>query len=763
VIIADVAVPVPLGRPFSYEVPASLISVVSPGIRVLCQFGPRKTLGVVLDVSDREPTFDRSKLRPISAVVDLEPVLPPELLAFLRELSSYYFAPIGEVLRMALPALERTQVRALKEHDHQGKSLKGRKVGGREITMVRLRKERAAELLPPDGQVADKTKLRGRAAEVLEYLLACPETSVPRLEQRWKGARAAVKRLAALGFVDLSRREVPQSPFFADPVDRDIPPLLNPAQERATEALREALAGGVARSFLLFGVTGSGKTEVYLRAIASCLAAGKGALVLVPEIALTPQLVGRFRARFGDDVAVIHSGLKESERHLMWRRLRSGAVEVAIGARSALFAPVERLGLIVVDEEHDGSFKQEEGARYHARDMALLRAHRAGAVAVLGSATPSLESEMLCRQGKLTRLELPERAHRAALLPKVEIVDLKRVGPGPSGHPLLSLPLHRAIEQTLAASEQTILFLNRRGFAPSVICEGCGTIVRCKLCSVALTFHRGKGLLCHYCDFRSGLPQACPECGGKLALEGLGTEKLEAAVVSAFPSARVARLDRDVASGAKAEQVIERVRSGEVDILVGTQMVTKGHDLPRVTLVGVINADASLSMPDFRAAERGFQLLVQVAGRAGRSDRPGMVLIQTRDPQNPAIVFAAKHDVRGFVEREMVDREEGPYPPFARLAMIRLDGPEERRTEEAAQAVADAARRAKSVAAGQVDVLGPVAPPLARLRGRFRFQVLLRSKERPPLRACLLSLMPNLDRLGGRVRIVIDVDPVQMM
>jgi primosomal protein N' (replication factor Y) len=754
--IADVAVPVPLGRPFSYEVPDALVAQVSPGIRVLCPFGPRKTLGVVLGVSDREPSFDKSKLRAISAVVDPEPVLLPELLAFLRDLAAYYLAPIGEVLRMALPALERDQVRALKAHDEEGKSLKGRKVGGRLITMVKLLEGTAGE---PEG----RAKLRGRAAEVLDYLQACPETSVPRLEQRWKGARAAVKRLAALGLVELTKREVPASPFFADPIDRDVPPPLNAAQERAVIALRDALAGKAAHSFLLFGVTGSGKTEVYLRAIAACLAGGRGALVLVPEIALTPQLVGRFRARFGDDVAVIHSGLKEAERHRMWLRLRSGEVKVAIGARSALFAPVQKLGLIVVDEEHDGSFKQEEGARYHARDMALLRAHRAGAVAVLGSATPSLESEMRSRQGKLTRLELPDRAHRAAVLPKVEIVDLKRIGPGPSGHPLLSLPLYRAIEQTLAAGEQSILFLNRRGFAPSVICEKCGTIVRCKLCSVALTFHRGKGLVCHYCDYRTQLAPGCTECSGRLALEGLGTEKLEGAVSTAFPSARVARLDRDVASGAEAETIMERVRSGEVDILVGTQMVTKGHDLPRVTLVGVINADASLSMPDFRAAERSFQLLVQVAGRAGRGDRPGTVLIQTRDPDHPAIVFAARHDVPGFARRELADREEGPYPPFARLAMIRLDGLEEQRTEGAAAAVADVLRAMKPVQGGQVQVLGPVAPPLARLRGRFRFQVLLRAKERGPLRACLLSLMPGLEQIGAGVRIVIDVDPVQMM
>src|SRR6266540_2302164 len=577
------------------------------------------------------------------------------------------------IAEVAIAALERTQVKTLSAHEVA--SIKGRKIGVRQVTMVRLAADAAQARTQSNG------KLRGQALEVLEYLTACPETSVPRLEQRWKSARQAVKKLAQLGLVELGRREVPSSPFFAEAVDRDVPPSLTVAQERATVALRDAIAAREVRSFLLFGVTGSGKTEVYLRAIAACLAAGRGALVLVPEIALTPQLVGRFRARFGDDVAVIHSGLKEKERHVMWRRLRNGAVQVAIGARSALFAPVKNLGLIVVDEEHDGSFKQEEGARYHARDMSLLRAHRAGAVAVLGSATPSLEAEMLCRSGKLARLELPERAHAAAALPKVEIVDLKRIGSLPGGPPLISAPLHRAIEQTLAAREQTILFLNRRGFAPSVVCNACGGIVRCRLCSVALTFHRAAGgrLLCHYCDFVSALPKACPSCQKPaLSLEGLGTEKLESAIEEAFPEARVARLDRDVASGAKAETVLERVRSGEVDILVGTQMVTKGHDLPRVTLVGVINADAALSMPDFRAAERAFQMLVQVAGRAGRSDRPGTVIIQTRAPEHPALRFAARHDVGGFIERELEARRELLYPPFARLALVRIDGPDER-------------------------------------------------------------------------------------
>jgi len=715
----------------------------------------------VLGVSGGEPGFDRSKLRALAAIIDDEPVLGPELLAFLKELSAYYLAPIGEVLRMALPALERTQVRALAEVDPTGKSLKGRTVGSRLITMVHL----VTPSLDVKAEPGER-KLRGRPREVLEHLRTQPVISVVELEQQWKGARAAVKRLAHLGLVELRQREVPAGTFFAFPVARDVPPELTASQARATEAIGDAIQAARAQSFLLFGVTGSGKTEIYLRAIDACLRVGKGALVLVPEIALTPQLVGRFRARFGDDVGVIHSGLKEKERHLMWRRLRSGAVQVAIGARSALFAPVQKLGLVVVDEEHDGSFKQEEGARYHARDMAILRAHRAGAVAVLGSATPSVETEVLCRLGKLTKLELPERAHAAAVLPAIELVDLKRVGPGPSGHPLLSLPLHRAIDRTLAAREQIILFLNRRGFAPSVICGGCGSIVRCKHCSVALTFHRGKGgqVLCHYCDFAAPLPESCPDCSAKkLELEGLGTEKLEMAIAAAFPAAKVARLDRDVAAGAKAEDVLERVRSGEVDILVGTQMVTKGHDLPRVTLVGVINADAALSMPDYRAAERAFQILVQVAGRAGRSDRPGTVIIQTRDPEHPAIVFASRHDVRGFLAREIADREELDYPPFARWAMIRVDGPDEARTRSSAERVAEAASRTRTVQSGEVEVRGPRPAPLARLQGRYRFQVLLRSKERRPLRASLFALLPLREQLGAGVRMVIDIDPVKMM
>jgi primosomal protein N' (replication factor Y) len=602
---------------------------------------------------------------------------------------------------------------------------------------------------------------KGQAAEVLEHLRAAGPTAVAELTARWKSARAAVKRLADKGFVALEQKEASVDPFFASPVDRDTPPEPNAAQANAVAVIEAALSEHRRSAFLLQGVTGSGKTEVYLRTVQRALELAGGAIVLVPEIALTPQLVGRFRARLGDRIAVLHSGLTDLERHAMWKSLRSGEVQVVVGARSALFAPVANLALICVDEEHDGSFKQEEGVRYNARDMALLRAYRAGAVCVLGSATPSLSSEALVQGGRLERLRLPERATAQVALPEVEIVDLRRVGAGPSGHRLLSLPLHRALERVLEAKEQAILFLNRRGFAPSLICEGCGHVMSCPNCAVALTLHRSHGerLRCHYCDYAIPRPELCPDCkSARLSDEGAGTERIESSLAGIFPEARVARLDRDVAAGAKSERVLDRMRRREIDILVGTQMVTKGHDLPNVTLVGVLNADAALSLPDFRAAERTFHLLVQVAGRAGRGDSPGRVMIQTWQPEHAAVVLAARHDVDAFVAREMRDREELSYPPFSRIALVRVDAVEEGVARSEAQRLAEVARRA---APPGVDILGPAAAPLARLRNRYRFRFLVRSKERAPLRKTLLAVArANVDR---RARFGIDVDPVSML
>ncbi len=753
-LLADIAVPVPLTQSFTYAVPAHLASVLQPGMRVACEFRRKRTIAVVLEVADKEPSFDPAKLKTIDASLDKEPCVPRELLDFLRELSQYYLAPIGEVICLALPNIERTLVRSLKDKGLIDDDAKG--VGGRPLRIVR-----ALNVTCPD------PKLRGAAIQVLSHVRSAGELEMGKLTELFPTARDNVKRLASLGLVEVQEREAPTDPYFREPVPRDTPLDLVPSQKQAVEAISSSIERHHAGSYLLHGVTGSGKTEVYLRVIHACLEAGKGALVLVPEIALTPQLVARFRARFGDNLGVMHSGLGPRQRHEMWRALREARVSVAIGARSAIFAPVPNLGLVIVDEEHDASFKQEEGVRYNAKDMALLRARRAGAVCVLGSATPSLESEALVRAGKLQRLAMPDRAHATAVLPSVQLVDLRRVGPGPSGNPMLSLPLHRAIEQALAKSEQIIIFLNRRGFAPSVLCDGCGSIASCPLCSVSLTLHRagGQRLRCHYCDYDVPMWQECESCHcNRLTLIGLGTERLEEELVAAFPSARVLRLDRDVAAGDKSEAILAKMRSRQADILVGTQMVTKGHDLPAVTVVGVVNADSALSLPDFRAAERTFQLMVQVAGRAGRAERPGKVLVQTRLPEHASLQYALSHDVAGFVQQELANRKDANYPPYARLALVRLDGPDETRVKEEAERLAEAARQTTEAKAGHAQVLGPSPAPLERLRGRFRYRVLLRASERAPLRgvarAVEAAIRKSKDRL---VRASIDIDPMQML
>ncbi len=752
---ARLAVPAPLGQAFSYLVPPELRDRVKRGARVLCELGKRKVLGVVLEAGEREPEIAVERMKPIVAVVDTEPVLPEELLSFLQELARYYVAPIGGAIELSLPAVERSAAELLKA-SQQDLSKVPAKVVGRWVQYVALAKQKPLTSVP-----------KGKASQVLA-LLVDGDMPLAEVEKRVPGARAAVKRLQELGFVELDKREPPAASLLGAEIAPDVPPELNAEQARAVAEITARLEASTRAQFLLEGVTASGKTEVYLRAAKRALELGKSVIVLVPEIALTPQLVARFRARLGDQIAVMHSALSDQDRHRMWKGLRSGELRIAVGARSALFAPVSNLGLICVDEEHDGSFKQEEGVRYHARDMALLRAHRAGAVCVLGSATPSLASVALVRERRLEHLRLPSRARATAILPSVEVVDLRRVGPGIAGEKLLSLPLVRALEHVLEQRQQAILFLNRRGFAPSLVCESCGHIAECPHCSVSLTLHRARRqaghapprgtMVCHYCDYLIDVPDRCQKCNApELGEEGAGTERIETLLAERFPQARIARLDRDVAAGIKSEKVLTRMRDGEIDILVGTQMVTKGHDLPNVTLVGVLNADAALSMPDFRAAERSFHLLVQVAGRAGRGDVKGKVLIQTRSPDHPAVAFAAAHDVTGFVEQEMALREELSYPPFARLALVRVDAVEESRAQGAAEHLARLARKEGQGA----DVLGPAPAPLLRLRNRYRYRFLVRSKDRAALRAALLAVArAPADR---QVRVAIDVDPVNML
>ncbi len=755
----DVAVPLPLRGRLTYAVPDLLAAQIEPGVRVVVPVGGQRVVGFVVAGGVAPPSgLDPSRIRPVLSVVETEAVFPEDLLRFLKEAADYYMHPLGEVLRAAAPAIARRGADPDPRDDLQGRksTLKAR--------WSRVREEVYVRLVDP---AAPLPKLRGdRQAQVVSILASRGEVSMRELRSQLKSPRAAVEALKQRGLVTLEAREVPDDPFFGAPVPRDVPPALRPAQADAVSAVVGALDRRERATFLLYGVTGSGKTEVYLRAMDAAQEKRRGALLLLPEIALTPQLVARYRARFGDDLAVLHSGLKDADRQAMWRKLRKGECRVAIGARSAVFAPIADLGLVIVDEEHDPSFKQDDHFRYHGRDLALLRAHRAGAVCLLGSATPSVESYFAAMEGRYQLLHLPDRATQAEL-PSMEIVDLKRVGSrGPTGHELLSLPLVRGIADRLSRREQVILFLNRRGFAPSVRCARCAGAMECPSCSVALVLHRRQGALrCHYCDFTVPYNGVCITCGcADLQLIGVGTEKLEGALVSSFPGARVGRLDRDVASGTGTEEVLQKLRDHEIDILVGTQMVTKGHDVPRVTLVGVIAADAALSFPDFRANERTFQLLSQVAGRAGRRELPGHVVIQTWQPDHPVLGYAKAHDFEGFYHAEIVARRELGYPPYGRMASVRMDGPDEQLLRATATRMEAFLRALPDVAMNLVRVLGPAPSPIERIRGRFRMQTMLRAADRPPLRRVLGHLVEALDAYTrDDVRVALDIDPVNML
>ncbi len=804
--LLEVALALPPFAVFTYRDPR-LGERASLGAQVVVPLGSRRVTGFVVG----HPTEGPAEVRAIEAVLEDEPALEPEVLDLCRWAAGYYLAPLGEVLRAALPQGERAaaarRIRlteagrlflrrdeegkagfvglGLDEHDRellrrlsQGQGLGLRGLAG---TRAEPRLPRLVELgyVEVGDQIAGRSQGRVQLwARVVEDRPAPgfgPRQQIARalyqrLQQAGEGLavasldrreRQAVRTFERAGVVRLEERSDPRPPGPDQPAEV---PQLNPHQAEALVALSAALAErGRFQAFVLQGVTGSGKTEIYLRLIAEARRQGRGALVLVPEIPLTPQLAARFRARFGDDVSVLHSGLPPAQRRTAWRRLRAGEVGIALGARSAVFAPVRDLGVVVVDEEHDSSFKQEEGLRYHGRDLALVRAQRAGAVAVLGSATPSLESQHNVQQGRYRRLLLPTRANPVAALrplPPVEIVDLRREPLLADG--LFTKRLLEAVRQTLEAGEQAILFLNRRGFSPLVLCRACGHVLRCSQCAVSMTFHRARAeLACHYCGLTLAPPVNCPSCARpKLERLGAGTERVETLVRELFPTARVARLDRDSTggnSGAVLEQVLARVQRREVDILVGTQMVTKGHDFEGVTLVGALLPDQGMHMPDFRAAERTFQLLEQVAGRAGRGDRPGRVIVQTFTPDHPAVVALPTHDYEGFVRGELSRRQESSYPPFARLIALRLEGQDGAEVRRAATLVAE---RALAAGAG-VAVKGPAEAPIAFLRGQVRWQVWLGSADRAALAATARQAAAGV--LPGGVRLVVDVDPQSVL
>ena len=824
--LAEVIVTLPVAGRYHYVVPPHMAGRARVGSRVLVPFGTRKVTGVVVQGTSTPP--EGKELASLAEVLDDEPSLPSELLDLCLWVAEYYEAPAGEALKAALPAGSGVAARnmvALTEAGRAAVSGEGEVVGpkqravleslvggARPVAQLKDGARKQLEGLRERGLVeevekrdAARAKLKrermvGLAAGVdVEAARAALARSKKRLAvfeaviAAGAGAAAVdtgavdasagagdasavelpvagldatcVRELAKAGYVVVREREAAlEAATVGDGMQVTGPVELMPEQAAAVGAIIEAIEAPPEKftPFLLHGVTGSGKTEVYLRVIADSLARGKTAGVLVPEISLTPQLAARFRARFGDQVAILHSGLSETQRLGEWSRLRRGEARIAVGARSAVFAPVGDIGVIVVDEEHDGSFKQDEGVRYHARDVALVRAQRAGAVCVLGSATPSLESFAQAERGNYRRLVLTQRP-TARPMPEVQIVDL-RVHMA-DGDAMLSAPLRVAIGEALAAGDQVILFLNRRGFATFVLCKACGHSFRCKHCSVSMTYHRFSDRLdCHYCGHWERVPSVCPECGGKdtILRKGLGTEKVADSIAAEFPAARVARLDRDVASGAKVEGVLSKVGRREVDILVGTQMVTKGHDFPGVTLVGVLCADTGLSLPDFRASERTFQLLAQVAGRAGRGDRPGRVIVQTYRPTAHAVVAAAAHDYESFFRAESAARAELAYPPHGRLIAVRIDGPDAGVVSKTAERLANLAvavtKRPEIVG---VEVLGPVAAPLEKLRGRTRWQIWLRGADRVALRRVARAVIGA--EKEANVRVSLDVDPLSAL
>jgi primosomal protein N' (replication factor Y) len=572
----------------------------------------------------------------------------------------------------------------------------------------------------------------------------------------------AVRALVTAGIAERVRRPLERVPDTPTP---SVRPVLTDAQRDAAARLAEAVTAGTHASFLLHGITGSGKTEVFLAAAEATLAAGRDVLVLVPEIALTHQVVARVRARFGDAVAVLHSGLGPRERWTEWRRIASGEARVVVGARSAVFAPLRRVGLVVVDEEHDAAYKQEEGIRYHARDLAVVRARLASAVVVLASATPSAESYQAALDGRHRLLELRTRP-TAQPLPAVDVIDLRGRARGLDAG-LLSDELRDALATTIDRGEQSLVFLNRRGFATYLQCPACGATADCPDCSVTLTWHRARGALaCHHCQFHRRPPARCEKCQGPpLEAYGIGTERIQATIEGVYPGVAVERLDRDVAARAGAQKrILKSWHEGAIDVLVGTQMVSKGHDVPGVTLVAVVLADQSLNVPDFRAAERTFQLLVQVAGRAGRGDRPGRVVVQTLRPTHASLAAAAHHDFAGFMAGELERRRALGYPPFTRLVLVRLDGKTEAAVEKAAEGLGARLRdHAVRLGLGASAVLGPAPPSVERVRGRHRRQLLLRHGAVPGLRALARAARGgDADAYANGVRIVVDVDPVSM-
>jgi primosomal protein N' (replication factor Y) len=758
--------------------------------------------GVVLRVHDDNADVP---LKDALRLIDPEPVLDDELIALGKWISGYYCAPLGEVLRSMLPLASeirsgknysltdagRDASRQLSIESQAGDTVNQviQMLAARPLSAAYIKKkiplsDRILKSLERKGWIAveevshDRDPLRAPSAklrialagpepqgkipkaerELLAYLALHPGShNVGDLEGLVHNASQAARSLARKKAVTLTTEPIA---IRGAPVR--APHQLNTSQRNAFDLIDAAIATKKFCTFLLHGVTGSGKTEVYLNAIDAALASGRGALMLVPEIALTPAVAGQFYTRFGDRVAILHSAFSDAERADQWRRIRAGGASVVVGTRSGAFAPVRNLGLIVVDEEHDASYKQEETPRYHGRDVAIVRARAANACVVLGSATPSLESRFNASSGKYALLEIPDRiADRP--MPTVQVIDMRQEFLETRKHAIFSRALIEAIRERLANNEQAMILLNRRGFSTFVACRSCGERVQCVNCAVTLTYHRrDRRLLCHYCGYAEKIPSVCPKCASEhIHFMGSGSERVEDELHGEFPQAKIARLDRDTVAGKRQfEDILQNFRERNFDVLVGTQMIAKGHDIPNVTLVGVVSADVGIGMPDFRAAERTFQILTQVAGRAGRGDLPGMVYMQTINPDHYAIRFAAQQDYAGFFEKELQFRRFMKYPPFAAMANVLIRAAKQ---EDALRMATDLGHHI-TPAPENMRIMGPAEAPVPRLKAEYRYQLLIKSGSRKDLNA-LLRKAQEFARAQkwSATALVIDVDPLTLL
>jgi len=751
--LVAVALPLPLFRTFTYEVDDAEAQRARPGMRAVVPFRNRREVGVIVGASGLPAGVTPKR---VHSLPDDAPVVSEEILALCQWMAEYYVVPLGIALRTALPA-------ALGSHTTPAPARKTRRV-------AEIRRDMPS-LLHRDRVFARSPQQRA-LFELLESLGG--RAAVEHLTERLSFSPSVLKGLAARGIVSISDEVVSRDPFSR----REAP---KPARHTPSDAQREAIArltsGAAGETFLLHGVTGSGKTLVYIELLRRVVVEqGKSAIVLVPEIALTPQTVDRFRAVFGDKIAVLHSALSDGERYDEWLALREGRKTIAVGARSAIFAPLANLGAIVVDEEHESSYKQGENPRYHAREVAIVRARAEGAVVVLGSATPSLETWVNAMSGKYSLLTLPERVGEARL-PKIDVVDLrdapvsKKFEAREAGDWLrlvISEELESALSDRLRKGEQSILLLNRRGYSSFVQCASCGYVANCPNCSISLTHHRmPERLVCHYCLHSEPLQTSCPQCKGTVMRQrGLGTQQVERLLADRFTTARIARMDVDTTSGKWAHaEILDRVSAGEVDILLGTQMIAKGLDFPNVTLVGVVDADVGINLPDFRASERCFQLLSQVAGRAGRGPKGGRVLIQTRVPDHHAVRCAVAHDFHGFVRQELDGRVTPAYPPNVRLANIVFSGTTEAGTANLATAATTwlhALLRKRPMPG--VSVIGPAPCPVERIKNRWRWHVLVKAEhpaELTRLGRYFLERFPVPKE--AELRVTLDRDPVALL